>query len=132
MGTYTEILIKTSVTKILPADVEAVLQYLFNDGDAPGKLPAHPFFECGRWRMIGRCSSYYHIPWSTSRYAEERLFSRSDLKNYDGEVNKFFDWLMPYIDEPEGKCVGYSWHEEADAPALIRKKASPERARPTE
>jgi hypothetical protein len=26
------------------------------------------------------------------------LISRSDFKNYDNEVDLFFDWLLPYID----------------------------------
>ena len=119
MGMYTELVLKTEVNTNLPMDVEAVLQHLFNGADAPETLPEHPFFNCGRWPFIGRSSSYYHVPWSTSRYEENYIFSRSDLKNYDGEIAKFISWLTPYISELNGTCIGWSWYEEEDKPTLI-------------
>lgn len=27
------------------------------------------------------------------------------------EIESFFDWIDPYVDEPLGKCVGYIWNE---------------------
>ncbi|NGY04740.1 hypothetical protein [Solimonas terrae] len=119
MGMYTELVLKADVKRDLPREVEAVLQHLFNGEECPKELPQHRFFECERWEHIGSMSSYYHIPWAVSRYHDGRIFSRSDLKNYDGEIAAFVSWLMPYLDEPDGKCIGWSWYEEGDTPELL-------------
>lgn len=119
MGMYTELILKTEVKPDIPDEAEQVLQLLFNDGPGPTTLPDHPFFKSERWQMIGACSSYYHIPWSTSRYAEGYIFSRSDLKNYDSEISKFLDWVRPYLDTLPGDCIGWSWYEEDLKPKLL-------------
>ncbi len=123
MGEYTEIIIKAEVKADLPQEVEAVLQFLFNGEEKPLVSIDHPFFKCDRWAFIGRCSSYYHIPWSTSKYEEEYIFSRSDLKDYDNEIDQFFAWIDPYLDEEQGQCVGWSWYEEESAPTLQFKRS---------
>lgn len=123
MGMYTELLLKTSIKRDLPEIVAETLNFLFNDREKElAQLPDHKFFTLPRWEMIGSCSSYYHIPWSESKYAENYLFSRSDLKNYDGEIEAFIDWIMPYIDEIQGQCIGWQWYEEDDIPTLLVKK----------
>lgn len=119
MGMYTELLLKCNVKRDLPQDVKEALHYLFNSESKPETLPDHPFFSLHRWKLIGSCGSYYHIPWSASRYAENCIFSRSDLKNYNGEIQMFASWLMPYLEEPEGKCIGWHWYEESEKPELI-------------
>jgi hypothetical protein len=121
MGMYTELLLKTEVKEDIPLDVEAVLQFLFNGRERPEELPDHPFFQCQRWSLIGQCSSFYHVPWSTSRYFEGCIFSRSDLKNYGNEIDLFLDWIAPYLQELDGTCIGWSWYEEADVPTLLIK-----------
>ena len=126
---YTEILIKASIDneKVTP-EVEAVLQYLFNDVSIPNhiQLPVHPFFRSDRWPCVGHCSSFYHVPWVNSKYGGDYgsyyIFSRSDLKNYDNEIEAFFDWIDPYLDEEKGMCIGYSWYEEDLSPTLVYKK----------
>ena len=142
MGMYTEILIKANIrTDISPAD-RAALDYLFGHTDpdvegvldntpAPAMLPDHRFFETTRWDSIGSCSSYYHIPkavnfWEVCGSAiapRQYLFSRSDLKNYDGEIEAFWDWFRPLVrDYGVRECIGWQWYEEADAPTLIYSK----------
>ena len=132
MGMYTEIYICSEIKDDTPDSVLKVIQYLF-DGKQELKdwekleLPAHEFFKTDRWRIIGKCCSYYHIPFATSdlRYDEisksYHLVSRSDLKNYDGEIGLFFDWIMPYLDKYEGEFIGYSRYEENDEPKLYFK-----------
>ena len=121
MGMYTEFVLKCEVKDNLPDNVLSVLNFLFNWEDEPNELmiPKHPFFKCQRWRMIGHCSSYYHVPFVSSRFADGYIFSRSDHKNYDGEIDKFLDWIRPYIAEFPGHCIGWSWYEEEDVPTLI-------------
>lgn len=126
MGMYTELLLKAQVK----ADEHGVLKFLFGDGAEPYELPDHEFFTTPRWQMIGTCASFYHHPNAHSDlFRPERddsneyyLFTRSDLKNYDGEIGKFLDWLNPYIDELPGTCIGWEWYEEWDEPSLRHKQ----------
>ena len=125
---YTELVLKCSIRPDCPQNIKHILYFLFNRGieafDVPhiSNPPDHEFFKKERWRMIGFCSSYYHVPFSLSRYSENYIFSRSDLKNYSNEIESFLDWLDPYIDEYKGHCIGYKWYEEEEKPTLIFKK----------
>lgn len=125
MGMYTELVLKCQIKEDAPADVKSVIAHMFCGDDAPEKLPDHPFFGLTRWNFIGSCSSFYHHPEAVNScpkfdYTESQyIFSRSDIKNYDGEIESFIDWLKPYIDAPEGQCIGWSWYEEEQQPTLI-------------
>lgn len=124
MGMYTEAVIKVTFTeRNLPDVVRSVLENLFNGGDKPEELPEHPFFTTPRWEHIGNSSSYYHHPEAVVSYNTSfggiHLFARFDLKNYDGEIALFFDWVRPYIDQKQGECIGWSWYEEESSPTLI-------------
>lgn len=132
MGMYTEVYICSKLTKDVPMDI---LKYLFTDNfklpiPEDLKLPDHPFFKVERWFQIGHCCSYYHIPYPTSdlRFDETSknwyLVSRSDIKNYDNQIELFFDWVMPYLDKCEGEFIGYSRYEEFDEPKLYFKKGT--------
>lgn len=126
MGMYTELVIKCSIKEDAPQVVINVLDKLFNGvGNEILNLPDHEFFRCDRWRHIGSWSSYYHTPFALSKFEHDEisshLFSRSDLKNYNNEISKFIDWLMPYVDEEVGQCIGWTWYEEKRIPTLIFK-----------
>jgi hypothetical protein len=116
---YTELVLKCRVKDDIQENVEEVLQFLFNGGYEPVQLPDHHFFEEQRWTFIGRSNSYYHIPWNTSKYKEGYIFSRSDLKNYNGEIALFIDWIKPYLLNNPSECIGWQWYEEDDAPTLL-------------
>lgn len=131
---YTELLIKSDIIRELPENVKYILDFLFNpssnidiwDENMKIKLdislPDHEFFKCERWDQIGRCNSYYHIPASCNFFDGSYLFSRSDLKDYDNEINFFIDWVMPYLEEEEGKLLGWKWYEEWNEPEFIYMK----------
>jgi hypothetical protein len=119
MGMYTELVLKAEIEEDAPKQVHDVLNFLFNGAEEPKEKPEHDFFTKERWTMIGRCCSFYHTPFSLSKYSEGHIFSRSDLKNYNGEIEAFIDWLRPYINEFEGHCIGWTWYEEYDVPTLL-------------
>lgn len=124
MGMYTEAVIKADLLDDLPPDVMNIFLFLFGDNESePTEIPDHAFFKCVRWKHLGKMSSYYHHPKAFSNIEDTYIFSRSDLKNYDNEIELFFDWSEPYWNEPKGKCLGWSWYEEADAPTLIFKRS---------
>lgn len=130
MGMYTELVLKCGITKEIDDEAHNVLMHIFGEGEKPNKLPSHKFFDTTRWSFIAKTSSFYHIPFPLSNYCNVldsdkkggHIFSRSDFKNYESELNLFIDWIMPYIDEYPGRCIGWSWYEEDDSPTLIYKK----------
>ena len=118
---YTEILIKANIREDLPIEAKEVLEYLFLGKTMPTILPKHDLFETTRWRLIGNCNSFYHIPQVFNFFSGTQLFSRSDLKNNGCVIELFFDWIQPYINAEIGVCIGYKWYEEHDAPTLMYK-----------
>lgn len=124
MGTYTELVIKTRIRTEDP-QVLKILTYMFDknsltNSEVPVDLPEHSFFKMPRWNAIGSCNSFYHIPCTLNYFHDNYLFSRSDLKNYDNEIELFIDWLSPYIPYDEGAVIGWVCMEQAN-PYFIRK-----------
>lgn len=131
MGMYTELLLKCEVKGGIDETAFQVLCHLFNKDPAPTQLPDHRFFGLPRWGHIGRACSFYHHPGSFSEFTTGGveqydlrndggyIFSRSDLKNYEGEIEAFLQWVHPYIQELDGKCIGWLWYEEWDCPKLL-------------
>lgn len=120
MGTYTELIIKCLIKLDIPIEIHQILDFLFNSSSIlPRNLPDHDFFRCPRWKDIGRCNSYYHIPRTFSYFETPYLFSRSDLKNYDNEIEKFLDWIDSYVDSDLEKGIGWIFYEGAEKPLLI-------------
>lgn len=128
MGMYTELILKCDLKDDIPEKSLRIIQNLFNpegtciDAECIEDLPNHPFFKCTRWSHIGNSSSYYHHPKAFSHLEKGLgfyLFTRSDLKNYDNEIENFLDWISPFIRESEDKCVGWKWYEEDDVPTLL-------------
>lgn len=124
MGMYTELVLNLTIKSDAPPEALAVLRQLANGDDEPKKLPDHPFFKCPRWSMVMQCSSHYFVPFSLSKlhstsYTDDYYLStRSDLKNYDDEIDLFVDWLRPYIDGLAGDFIGYKRYEEDLNPTL--------------
>ena len=110
MGMYTELVLKAEIKEDAPKLVKDILNFLFNAAKEPEEKPGHIFFTKPRWRYIGSCSSFYHVPFALSRYERNYLFSRSDLKNYDEEIESFIDWLKPYIGCLSKTCIGWQWY----------------------
>lgn len=128
MGMYTEIFFRAEVDPEAFEIIEAL-----NGGDER-EWPDHPFFSCPRCDLITNGSSYY-FP-QADHYRAERvdhytgpsyhLSFRANLKNYDDEIDKFFDWVTPHVRESGGEktFIGYSQYEESDEPRLYYKEAA--------
>ncbi|MDO7204281.1 hypothetical protein Q5M85_09125 [Paraclostridium bifermentans] len=41
------------------------------------------------------------------------------MKNYDNEIDKFIDWIKPYVEGSWYKFLGYKRNEENKEPKLI-------------
>lgn len=129
MGMYTELVLKCTIKENAPQNVKDVIRHLFAGEDKPELLPDHEFFNLPRWKMIGSCASHYHHPEAVNSapiydYTDTiHIFSRSDLKNYNGEIDSFVNWITPYIYGFGDTCIGWQWYEEEEKPTLIIIKA---------
>lgn len=128
MSMYTEIYVKVVLKEGVDDNVINVLKYMLGMDDIELEnltLPSHSLFTTNNWHYMLRSGSYYHIPYTVKllEYNDISenyyLVVRSDFKNYQGEVGKFFDWISPYIEKYGDKTfIGYSLYEEDDEPTL--------------
>jgi len=128
MGMYTEIYVKIEFKTNLPVEVVTALKWLNGEFgiDDEVTLPEHPFFKLPRACMVLSCSSYYHQPratcnlWFDDIHGGYYLCARADLKNYDGEIEAFFDWVKPYCASSADRTfIGYHLYEEDNEPTLV-------------
>lgn len=116
MGMYTEINVCFDLIKDTPKNVTDILHYLIDGNDEPSELPNHEFFKCDRWCLVACCDSYYFDGTTNSKIVFDytsmryKVNIRSNLKNYDNEIDKFLHWLAPYV-YTEG-FIGYIRYEE--------------------
>lgn len=130
MGYYTHLYVNIDVSGDIPEDVKYALYAIFDTETrierynnnpyvkltegykeveklVDPKLPDHPLFKTSRWDSIASCSSYYHGGTPVSKIVydeiskEYKITSSANFKNYEDEIDKFFDWISPYI-EREG------------------------------
>jgi hypothetical protein len=124
MGMYTELHYNVELRKDVPPEVIAALQYMLCSNVPEAKCD-HPLFQTDRWQVMLRMSSAYFPARTHSELFEEygqwHLGVRCNLKNYTGEIEKFIDWLDPYVDAFEGDFLGFSRYEESEDPTIIRK-----------
>jgi hypothetical protein len=128
---YTEIYFRAELVKDVPEDVLDVLRYLVTPVFPEPEIKLdHELFRSPRWYMLGQGGSGYfpEHPESSLTMSEWSkrwvLFLNADLKNYDGEIGKFFDWIDPYVHGSQGQFVGYSLYEEDNDPTIFHKKSS--------
>lgn len=126
MGMYTELNICFDLAEDTPKNVIAIMKYLIRGTDTNYALPEHDFFKCDRWRFIATCGSYYFqgLTKSSIEYDDIshtwKINIRANLKNYNMEIEKFLDWIAPYI--AEDGFFGYTRYEEFEDPTLIYKE----------
>jgi hypothetical protein len=125
MGMYTEIYVKISFKPETPQSVIDTIAAMMGEKEDPETLPDHGLFTKARWCFMLRCSSYYHMPscvgkfWYDDIAKQWFLLNRSDLKNYEGEIESFFDWVAPYAEQNSDKqFIGYELYEESDEPTM--------------
>lgn len=127
MGMYTELNIGV---KICPTPtVVQKLNYMLGKDTEDVHIDHLLFTDQTRWEYMLLCDSYYFDGQADSKLFVDDLIPdepmyflnvRCNLKNYNEEIEKFMDWLCPYI-ETEG-FLGYKRYEEDDNPTLIYKE----------
>lgn len=123
MGMYTEFHFNKQLKADVPKEVKDTLLYMLGEIEKQPKKIKHPLFETDRWEtMLLSDSFYFDAPTSSCICTElgiKYLSIRCNLKNYDNEIEKFIDWITPYLDGDEGDFLGFSRYEESETPDLI-------------
>ena len=129
MGMYTEIFVRATLIGELPTEVETALECIVGLRTSDGEvLPEHPLFACPRWDMLGGSGSYYFPAGAESTLTRDdlrrgkSLVIHGNIKNYDDEIELFFDWVNPYLDEADWDFIGFELYEEDTQPTLYHKR----------
>lgn len=129
MGMYTEFVFGAELKQDTPDFVINILKYMITDDPRRNDLQVdrHVLFQTDRWHQIGLCCSYY---FGFSKPCSKIYFDdiskswkfaiRCSIKNYDDEIEKFIDWITPFIERGSGErdFLGYSLYEEDEVPIL--------------
>ena len=125
MSMYTEIYVKAVLKEDVDDNVINILKYMLGMDDVEledFEIPSHGLFKTDRWDSMLRSGGYYNTV-KLFEYNDTSenyyLVVRSDFKNYQGEIGKFFDWITPYVKKYGDKTfIGYSLYDEDDEPKL--------------
>jgi len=126
MGMYTEIHFNSELNIPKDSVIANVLKYMLGDiKETPKVLPDRELFHTERWNIMLRCDSYYFDADTNSTLRWDKvsksyyLCVRSNVKNYDSEIEHFIDWINPYCNKYEGAFLGFYRYEENEKPTLI-------------
>jgi hypothetical protein len=120
MSYYTEFFFRFTVNRDVPAGpLQAVL---FGEGSGGEPLPDHPLFSTDRWEGMGRRGNLGVL--AATRMDKDlehncwNVIIHGEMKDYDGEIGKFLDWIRPYLGVGPSDFIGYSIGEDSDQPTL--------------
>jgi hypothetical protein len=131
MGMYTELIFGCGLKKETPKEVISILRYMHDNNEFKSErnliIPRHTLFGDTRWRIMFQCSSYYFGVnqgysriWYDGISNNWRISTRSNLKNYNDEIELFLDWIKPWISQGSGSRGLYAivMYEESSSPTL--------------
>ena len=124
MGMYTEFHFNTELKTDTPTEVLDILRFMVGDVEEESPTPDAPLFSTDRWRYMLRTDSCYFSADTHSTLRHDRqggwyLCIRCNLKNYCGEIEKFVEWIRPYLDKVPGEFLGFYRYEESETPTLV-------------
>lgn len=124
MGMYTELIFGASLKEETPKEVIETLKYMLGEIDEkPKDFP----FPDGRIEWLFCGNSYY---FGVSKPIKEMWFdeitnkyhisTRSNIKNYLGEIESFLKWIKPYVSSGSGarEIYAITIYEEATVPTV--------------
>ena len=123
MGMYTEIYVNVGLKEDTPETIIATLQTICN-GYTPEGFPS-------RTGSLFRDCSYYTPRTCVSHLTYDEiskqwsLLGKGDLKNYEDEIEYFFNWIMLWVEGWPGDFIGYHRYEESQEPTLVFLPALP-------
>ena len=121
---YTELILGVSLKEDTPNDVIEALKYMIGEVDErPINFPL-PEGRCD-WLFRG-ASCYFGINdpvnrmWYDGISKSWNISTRSNIKNYYGEIEEFLKWIKPYVRKGSGNSNIYAItiYEEDDEPII--------------
>jgi hypothetical protein len=106
MGMYTEIIFGAALKLDIP-EIKTIKKLV--DGiEFDGTEPDHLFFKSSRPWLLTSGGSYYFPGNIHPKFWKDEiselwyLHFRTSIKNYNDEIEKFLDWIKPYIVQGSG------------------------------
>jgi hypothetical protein len=124
MGMYTELILGAELKKDTPNQVIEALKYMI--GETKEKPSDFPLPD-GRCERLFQGGSYYFAinnsatkMWLDDIDEQWHISTRSNIKNYESEIETFLEWIKPYIDSGSGgrDLYAITIYEEQDTPSL--------------
>ena len=124
MGMYTELIFGAELKQDTPKNVIEALKYMIGDTEEkPTKFPL-PNGRC-EW-LFESASGYFGVDRAVSKMwfgdisKRWALSTRSNIKNYECEIEVFLEWIKPYIYNGSGYRDMYAivTYEEAEVPDI--------------
>jgi len=124
MGMYTELIFGAELKKDTPDGVINALKYMI--GEIEEKPLDFPLPD-GRCEWLFRGGSYYFAVsdpvskmWLDGIDKRWHISTRSNIKNYDGEIDTFIEWIRPYIKHGSGSrnMFAIKIYEEQSEPTI--------------
>ncbi len=121
MGMYTEIFVNVDLLEQTPDEVIQTLKAICETDHKSLLLADKP----SRWCFLFNNGSYYTPLTQCAALTFDRiaghwsLIGKGDIKNYSGEIEAFFDYIRPWVQDD---FMGYMRYEEDDMPTLICKR----------
>lgn len=118
MGMYTEIFISADLKQDTPESVIDVLRGMCDwehESEALSKMGE-------RTRYMFNNGSYYTSSTSCKKLSFDKIsnqysiIGKGDIKNYDSEIEKFFEFIKPHC---ESGFIGFYRYEEDREPTLV-------------
>lgn len=121
MGMYTALVLDARLTSDTPESVLEILEFMVDAHDDRGlptfTTPRHDLFLTPRWSwMLNGSSAYFPLERKAQLFKPyyggwediRTLSVGMSIKNYDNEIEKFLDWLAPFVEHG----VGFTQYEE--------------------
>jgi hypothetical protein len=121
MGMYTELIFGAKLKKDTPNEVIETLRYLVGDIEKPEKV------AIDLWRNPLNFGSYYFAVnspvrkmWFDEIDEEWHISTRANIKNYESDIEKFLEWIKPFVAGGSGTRDMYAIviYEESDEPTI--------------
>jgi len=124
MGMFTELIFGAALKEGTSSQVIEALKYMIGETkDKPSDFP----LPDGRCAWLLRCGSYSFAVnnsvskmWLDNIDNQWHISTRSNIKNYENEIETFLEWIKPHIDSGSGNNDLYAivMYEDEDTPKL--------------
>lgn len=115
MGSYTELIFGAQLKENTPNDVIETVKWLLSPNQTSTPLFPESWKQTRISWMFKSGGSYYFGAQSGNSYftfdeisKSWRLSARFNIKNYDGEIEKFLEWIKPWIEQGSGNREFYA------------------------